>query len=158
MAPALVYVFENNIRITGDVLYTLPRLIDINAKSSILRQSSKILIASRCLEIERPQILEEYRRKGYVILTACPEVEHVNMLGFKLAGILARGSYEEISVLTVDGSMHCTQLHWMVEEVFKITRASCSRRHFAVHKGEVVEIDQNTVKKSRFLSWVSKHQ
>jgi hypothetical protein len=139
-------------------LYSLPRLIDINAKSSILRQASKILIASRCLETEKPQILEEYKRKGYVILTACPEAEHVNMLGFKLAGILVRGSYEETSVLTVDGSMHCTQLHWMVEEVFKITRATCSRRHFVVHKGEVVEISQDAVKKSRFLSWVAKHQ
>lgn len=139
-------------------LYSLPRLIDINAKSSILRQANKILIASRCLEIEKPQILEEYRRKGYAILTACPEAEHVNMLGFKLAGILVRGSYEEVSVLTVDGSMHCTQLHWMLEEVFKITRATCSRRHFVVHKGEVIEISQDAVKKNRFLSWVAKHQ
>lgn len=140
----------------GDVLYSLPRLIDVNVKSSLLRQANKILIVSRCLETEKPRVIEEYKKKGYAILTACPEAEHINMLGFKLAGILARGAYEEVSVLTVDGSMHCTQLHWMVEEVFKITRATCGRRHFVVHKGEIVEISQDAVKKSRFLSWVTR--
>ncbi|MEL9908448.1 MAG: hypothetical protein QXP97_05545 [Desulfurococcus sp.] len=35
--------------------------------------------------------------------------------------------------------MHCTQLYWMAGEVFKITRATCSRCRFMVHEGEVIE-------------------
>ncbi|MEM1596584.1 MAG: 4Fe-4S ferredoxin [Desulfurococcaceae archaeon] len=133
-------------------MYKLPRLIDTNAKSIILRDKEKLVVVSRCLETENPRVIEEFRSNDYVVLTACPEEEHVNMLGFKLAGILARCKFKEVAVLTVDGSMHCTQLHWMLEEVFKITKPEATRKHFVEYKGNVVEIPLNIVKKSRFLS------
>lgn len=137
-------------------MYILPRLIDVNAKASILRQLKKLLIMSRCIETEHREIVEKMSSKGYVILTACPEAEHVNMLGFKLAGILARGDFEEIAVLTVDGSLHCTQLHWMLEEVCKIAGRCPARRHMVVYKGRVYEVSSEAVKTSRFLYKVEK--
>lgn len=132
-------------------LYKLPRVIDVNAKSIIFRDAEKLAVVSRCLEIEKPQIIDELRLKGYVILTVCPEAEHINMLGFKLAGILARCKFREVAVLTVDGSMHCTQLHWMLEEVFKIMRLEITRKHYVEHEGKITEIPVDIVKKSRFL-------
>jgi len=81
-------------------MYKLPRLLDINAKSTLFRDSKKLLVASRCLETEKPWLIEEFKKKGYIVVTACPEAEHVNMLGFKLCGILARCSFEEIAVLS----------------------------------------------------------
>ncbi|ADV64768.1 hypothetical protein Desmu_0454 [Desulfurococcus mucosus DSM 2162] len=138
-------------------MYILPRLIDVNAKASILREAKRILVAGRCVESEHREILEEVAGKGgYVVLTACPEAEHVNMLGFKLAGILARGSYEEVAVLTVDGSLHCTQLHWMLEEVCKISGKCPARRHIVIYKGKPREISVEAVKASRFLYRVDK--
>jgi len=137
-------------------MYVLPRLIDINAKASVLREHKKILIISRCIEAEHKELLEEVAKEGYAVLTACPEAEHVNMLGFKLAGILARGSYEEVAVLTVDGSLHCTQLHWMLEEVCKVTGKCASRRHMVVYKGKIYEVEAEAVKTSRFLYKVNK--
>lgn len=133
-------------------MYKLPRLMDVNAKSTVFRGKDNIVIVSRCLEVEKPHIIEELRASGYVVLTACPEAEHVNMLGFKLAGILARCRFKEVAVLTVDGSMHCTQLHWMLEEVFKVMKLDASRKHLVEHKGGVVEIPLDVVKKSRFLT------
>ena len=132
-------------------LYKLPRLMDVNAKSTIFRDAEKLAVVSRCLEVEKPQVVEDLKLKGYAVLTACPEAEHVNMLGFKLAGVLARCKFREVAVLTVDGSMHCTQLHWMLEEVFKIMKLDISRRHFVEHEGAVIEIPADIVKKSRFL-------
>jgi hypothetical protein len=44
------------------------------------------------------------------------------MIGFKLAGIIARCNFEEVAVVTVDGSMHCTQLHWALEEIYKFMK------------------------------------
>jgi len=137
-------------------MYKLPRLLDINAKSTLFRDSKKLLVASRCLETEKPWLIEEFKKKGYIVVTACPEAEHVNMLGFKLCGILARCSFEEIAVLSVDGSMHCTQLHWMLEEVFKIVKPGAQRRHFVVYEGDVVEVSEKTVKYSRYLAKVER--
>lgn len=133
-------------------MYRLPRLVDINAKSVVFRDSRKLLVASRCLELERPGVIEEFKARGYAVLTVCPEAEHVNVLGFKLAGILARCKFEEVSALTVDGSLHCAQVHWMLEEVFKVTRSSSARKHYVVHEDEVVEIPAEVVKKARFLA------
>jgi len=131
------------------------RLLDSNAKSRCLREKRRVLIFSRCMEEEHPEIVNSFTSE-YCLLSVCPEAEHVNMLGFKLAGILARGSYEEVAVLTVDGSMHCTQLHWMVEEVFKICKPACRRRHLILYEGEVKEVSAETVKRSRYLFKVEK--
>lgn len=138
-------------------MYKYPRLIDVNAKSKLFRHKDKLLIIGRCLEIEHPSIIDEFIKKGYGVLSVCLEAEHVNMVGFKLAGIIARGDYKEVSVLTVDGSMHCTQLHWMLEEVFKILgRNNIIRRHFVVYKGKVYEIKTKTIKLSRYLYKINK--
>ena len=138
-------------------MYRCPKLIDVNAKSRIFRNNDKLLIIGRCVEIEHPDVLQEFIKQGYSVLSVCLEAEHVNMIGFKLAGILARGNYREVSVLTVDGSMHCTQLHWMLEEVFKILgRNNIIRRHFVIYKGKLFEVTLRAVKTSRYLHKVDR--
>ncbi|OYT38985.1 MAG: 4Fe-4S ferredoxin [Desulfurococcales archaeon ex4484_58] len=138
-------------------MYEIPRLIDVNAKSKLIRDKDKLLIIGRCVEIEHLGILNKYIEQGYAVLSVCLEAEHVNMVGFKLASILARNDFSEVTILTVDGSMHCTQLHWMVEEVFKIMRpASIKRKHIVIYKGRECLIDEKTVKISRFLYRIQK--
>ncbi|MCS7127720.1 MAG: hypothetical protein N3E36_00335 [Sulfolobales archaeon] len=134
-------------------MYTVPDLLEVNAKSRILRDRNKLLIIGKCIELEHPEILKEFIDSSYGVLGLCPEAIHVNMAGFKLIGILARGKYEEVSVLTVDGSMHCIQLHWMLEEVFKAMNLDgrVRRRHFVIYKGELKEVSVRDVKISRFL-------
>ena len=137
-------------------MYRIPRLLDTNARSRVFRDKDKLLIIGRCIEIEHPGILENYLEE-YGVLSVCPEAEHVNMVGFKLAGILARNRFRELTVLTVDGSLHCTQLHWMVEEVCKITGCEgIKRRHLVIYKGRVYEISLKTVKTSRYLYHVNR--
>ena len=119
-------------------MYKLPRLLDINAKSVVFRDSKKLAVISRCLELEKPWVLEKLRGEGYVAITACPEAEHINMIGFKLAGIIARCDFEEVAVVTVDGSMHCTQLHWVLEEIYKLMKPSTRRRHLVVYENSLL--------------------
>ncbi len=135
------------------MVYRVARLIDINARSRLYREYDKLLIIGRCVEVEHPSVLNEFISKGYYPLSVCLEAEHPNMVGFKLAGILARGDYREVAVLTVDGSLHCTQLHWVVEEVFKIMGLDekLERRHYVVYKGVLREVSKKTVKTSRYL-------
>ncbi len=139
-------------------MYRIPKLIDVNAKSKTFRDKEKLLIIGRCIELEHPGILEEFIESGeYGILSVCLEAEHVNMVGFKLAGILARNGFKELVVLSVDGSLHCTQLHWMVEEVCRITGCEgIKRRHLVIYKNNVYEVSSKAVKTSRYLYHVNR--
>ncbi len=142
-------------------VHNIPKLIDCNARSRIIRSRNKILLMGRCVEVEHSDALVTFRDSGYSILSVCLEEEHINMVGFKLAGILrrCRDFLEEVAVLTVDGSPHCVQLHFMVEEAFKVTglEGEIRRRHFVIVKGEgVVEVPKESVKVARYLSKVSK--
>ena len=137
-------------------VYKIPKLIDINAKSRLIRNSKKLLIIGRCVEVEHPEALELGVLRDYAKVSVCLEEEHMNMVGFKLAGVLARSSYEEVAVLTVDGSPHCTQLHYMVEEVCKIVSDPPKRRHYVIEGGDLIEVPAEAVKTSRYLSKVAK--
>jgi hypothetical protein len=136
--------------------YRLPRLIDLNAASRLLRGRERLVLLGRCLELEKPWALERLREVlgDYAAATVCLEAEHVNMVGFKLAGVLARvDSIREVVVATTDGSMHCVQLHYMVEELEKIMPGRFRRRHFvALRRGELVEVPTEAVRLSRHLA------
>jgi len=141
--------------------YNVPKLIDCNARSKLIRSNDKILIIGRCVEVEHGKVLSHFKEAGYSIFSVCLEEEHINMVGFKLAGILrrCRDFLKEVAVLTVDGSPHCVQLHFMVEEAFKVTglEGDIQRKHFVIVKGEgVVEVPKESVKVARYLSRVSK--
>ncbi|MEM2538483.1 MAG: hypothetical protein QXE38_04165, partial [Candidatus Methanomethylicia archaeon] len=70
----------------------------------------------------------------------------------KLSSIISRVPIEEIIVLTVDGSPHCIQLHFMMNEIEKITGKNLNIRHILIYKGEDIEVDAETVKKARYLT------
>ncbi len=132
------------------LLVEYPKLIDVNAKSKLFRDKKKLLIVGRCLAVEHPELFSNFNE--YAILTACPEAEHINMLGFKLFGIAIRSNFDEIAVLTTDGSMHCIQLHYMVEELAR--KLSFRRRHLVYENSKVIEVPVEIVKISRYLSKV----
>ncbi len=141
--------------------YSVPKLIDCNARSKRIRLSNKMLIIGRCVEVEHGEVLSFFKDTGYSVFSVCLEEEHINMVGFKLAGILrrCRDFLKEVAVLTVDGSPHCVQLHFMVEEAFKVTglEGEIRRKHFVIVRGEgVVEVPKESVKVARYLSKVSK--
>ncbi len=101
------------------------------------------------------RLLNEPRFDGCAAFAACPEEHHVNMLGFKLAGMLARSSIGRLVVVTVDGSMHCIQLHYLAEELEKIGLVT-EREHYVVEGRRLVRVDREAVRVSRFLSKISR--
>lgn len=135
------------------------RLIDSNACPPCARSARRLVVYGRCLEQLHPDVLDAVLG-GDPGFSACPEEHHVNMLGFKLAGMLARlPGVEEVVVFTVDGSMHCVQLHFMVEEVFRLLglgERGVVRRHLVYEAGRVVEVSERAVKAARYLSRVEK--
>jgi len=136
-------------------VYKIPNLLDINAKSRLIRNKQKLLIIGRCIEVEHPDKLRSFA-EDYAIVSVCLEREHMNMVGYKLAGIIARNDFEEIAVLSVDGSPHCVQLHYMLEETAKVVKKKFKRKHFVIEDGGLIKIPENVVKVSRYLSKVHK--
>ncbi|MCX8168706.1 MAG: 4Fe-4S ferredoxin [Candidatus Methanomethylicia archaeon] len=126
-------------------------LMEVNVASKEIRNKKKILLVGTCLINEYPKIIEKYI-EGKVKLNICLEREHFNMACLKLASIIARVPLEEVIILTVDGSPHCIQLHFMMDEIEKITGKKLNRRHIVVYKGKDIEVNVENVKKARYLT------
>nr|MDO8081332.1 hypothetical protein [Candidatus Freyarchaeota archaeon] len=130
------------------------RLLETNAGSKMV-QGKDLLFYSVCIENEHPDIFREFSEVR-TPLWACLELEHINMLVYKIACMLRLDEPpRSISILTVDGSPHCIQLHYAVEEAKKISGSDIEVRHFVLSKGEVEEVSSQTVKKSRYLGKLS---
>ena len=125
-------------------------LMSTNAKGKNVR-GKKLLLYGTCVE-ETPQFLDKF--EGYTKLYFCPEKEHINMAFYKLMSMMAVA--KELVVLTKDGSPHCVQMHYIAEEVLKYSAVKFPLRHFVIINGEIVEIDGQDVKLSRYLSKIRK--
>ncbi|RLE93396.1 MAG: 4Fe-4S ferredoxin [Thermoprotei archaeon] len=130
------------------------RFMSYNVASREIRRRKRLLIYGSCLAVEHPEIVKEYSQNR-VALAVCMEETHVNMFITKLAGVLARVDLEEITVLSVDGSLHCVQLHTGVEEALKISGKKLPVKHLVYEKERVIEVNPRAVKISRYLSKIN---
>ncbi len=127
-------------------------LLSTNSGSHLLRREGELRIIGSCLAVERPEVVKEYCRG--LCLSACPERDHINVIALKVASILARVDVRRISVLTVDGSPHCLQLHHSVEEAVRISGQELEVEHAVLQKGRVIQVSGRAVKLARYLSRV----
>ena len=123
-------------------------LLSTNVKNSCLRNAS-LLIHSACLGSECKKILDDLT-KGKVPLETCMEKTHMNTVGFKIATMIRGSSPAELAVLTMNGSPHCVQLHFAVEQAVQQTGSELKPRHFVVEKDEIREVTRETV-------WLARH-
>lgn len=132
-------------------------ILSMNVAGREIRNKRKILIYGSCIEIEYPNFYEKYS-SGRVPLKACLEKDHMNMVGFKVASMIARVDLDEIVVLTVDGSPHCIQLHMMIEEVRKIVENNkkLNVKHVVIEDGRDVVIDSRCIKVARYLTKIQR--
>ncbi|HDJ50915.1 MAG TPA: 4Fe-4S ferredoxin [Thermoprotei archaeon] len=128
-------------------------LMEVNTGFKPVIKKKKVLIASSCLR-HKDDVFSGF--SDAVILLACPERDHINVIGFKLLGLIIRCKPERVQVLTVDGSMHCVALHYIVEEVHKALNGLFQRDHYVYSRGEIVNIPEKAVKVSRYLSRITR--
>ncbi len=121
-------------------------IMSTNAKGKIVRGKS-ILLYGKCVEEEHPDILKNF--ENYSKLSFCPEREHINMLFYKLMAVMSGA--RDLTVLTVDGSPHCVQMHYIADDVLRYSEKKFSVKHLVINKGRVVEISQDAIKTSRYL-------
>jgi len=130
------------------------RAWSIWAKAPILKNKD-IVIASACLRFINNEVLERVG-KDKVVLFACPEQEHPALYG-KIASMIKSSEPRSVTVITIDGSPHCLQLHAAVNEAEYILGRKLDKRHYVVVDGkELYEISSNAVRVARYLHLVEK--
>ena len=141
----------------SDEIHDKQHLMRINVGDKRLRNKGKLLLIGSCMD-RFPKIVKEYSEHdgGYAVLHVCLEETHVNQAGFKIGSIVKYSGISEVIALTVDGSQHCVQLHYVIDDVKRHFAPEITTKHFVVEKGKVHEISSDAVKKSRHLSKIQK--
>ncbi|MFW9979693.1 MAG: hypothetical protein ACFFEJ_16540 [Candidatus Thorarchaeota archaeon] len=129
-------------------------LLRTNVGDSKLREKGELLLIGSCMRERYPDIVSEYSQKNSdkAVLHVCLEEVHMNHAGYKLASIVRYASIKSVTALSIDGSPHCVQLHYLIEDIKRHFTPEIATQHFVVEKGQVVEISPDTVKRSRHLS------
>jgi hypothetical protein len=129
----------------------------INVGDKRLRDKGKLLLIGSCID-RYPEIVKEFSKRDgvHAVLHVCFEETHVNQAGFKIGSIVKYSRISEITALTVDGSPHCVQLHYVIDDVKRHFAPEIETKHFVVEKGKVHEISSKAVKISRHLSKIQK--
>jgi len=78
------------------------------------------------------------------------------MAGFKLATILKTAKPKDVRVLTIDGSPHCLQLHFVVEQAKNIARSDAKVAHYTIVHGKPFQISPEAVRTARHLPQIEK--
>ncbi|GAB6943298.1 4Fe-4S ferredoxin [Vulcanisaeta sp. JCM 14467] len=118
-------------------------------------KDADVAIVAACLPFVNPRLYQEVTR-GKVVLLACPEREHPALYG-KIASMIRSSRPRSITVVSIDGSPHCLQLHAAVNEAEYILGEAVERRHYVVIDGErLVEVSPNAVRVARYLHLVDK--
>jgi hypothetical protein len=89
---------------------------------------------------------------GSVVLSVCLEETHANQAGFKIGSIVSYSQIGRLTALTVDGSPHCVQLHFLIEDIKRHFTPEVETDHYVVEKGIVHQVSAAAVKLARHLS------
>lgn len=132
-------------------------LMRVNVGDERLRCKGKLLLIGSCMS-RFPDIINAFAKRdnGFTVLEVCLEETHVNQAGFKIGSIVRYADISDIIVLTIDGSPHCVQLHYVLEDIKRHFTPELRVKHYVVEKGDVHEISSEAVKKSRHLSKIQK--
>lgn len=143
--------------VLSDKIHDKQHLMSINVGDKRLRNKGKLLLIGSCMD-RFPDKVKEFSELdgGHAVLHVCLEETHVNQAGFKIGSIVKYSGISEVTALTVDGSPHCVQLHYVIDDVKRHFAPEITTKHFVVEKGKVHEISNDAVKKSRHLSKIQK--
>lgn len=120
-------------------------------KSNIYDCDEKIIIVGSCLSSVQPLAFQSLQAVGYPIFDVCLEQTHINMVITKVLGMIRAKKISEIIFVSVDKSPHCTQLHYIQDEIVKLgfeTKFS----NFVAVEGKLVKISPEAISLSKNLA------
>ncbi|MCD6515024.1 MAG: 4Fe-4S ferredoxin [Candidatus Odinarchaeota archaeon] len=131
-------------------------LMSTNAGSKKLKRGGAWLIVGSCVIQEHTDILEEIGKNFDNLVHICLEETHINMAEAKLAAMVKISMPAKIAAITVDGSPHCVQLHYLIEDIRKYYNLSVETSHFVIYNNKLFEVSSDAVKTSRYLNKIQK--
>ena len=131
------------------------RLMSINVGDKRIREKGNLLLIGTCMADRFPEIVEEYSKTngGQAVLHVCLEETHVNQAGFKIGSVIRYSGIKNVTVLTVDGSPHCVQLHYVIEDIKRHFTSDIEITHYVVEKGKVYEVSDKAVPRDVAPGW-----
>ena len=132
-------------------------LMRINVGDSRLRNQRNLLLVGSCMD-RFPEIVKEVceREGNPAVLHICLEETHMNHAGFKVSSIVKYSDIKKVTTLTIDGSPHCVQLHYLIEDIKRHFAQDIETVHNVIEKGKLHKISAAAVKHSRHLSKIKK--
>lgn len=112
-----------------------------------------MIIVGSCLKSMQPLAFAELTKMSENIYELCLEETHVNMAITKIGGMLSRVKVDKLIFATVDKSPHCIQMHYIENEIRKMMNLDNIKvTHYVAVNNKLIEISNDTIKKSKCLS------
>ncbi len=122
-------------------------------KTNCYDANETMVIVGSCLENVQPEAYRELEKLSDNIYDVCLEETHINMVITKIIGFLSRVKINKIIFASVDKSPHCIQLHYIENEIRKAMNLSQTKIvHYVAVNNRLIEISNDTIKKSKCLS------
>lgn len=152
-----IYTKEKEMVIVSNSCEDMHYLMRINVGDSRLREKGNLLLVGSCMDRFPDLVKEICKREGaQSVLHICLEETHMNQAGFKISSIVKYSDIKRVTVLTADGSPHCIQLHYVIEDIKRHFAPEIEVVHYVVEKGKLLRISSEAVKVSRHLSKIQK--
>lgn len=120
----------------------------LETRVSSKKVGRRVLVYSSCISSEYPDILVKFQ--GYTKLKACLTSQSFEKIAWKLLTLARVRKLREIAALTMDGSPHCLQLHFALEDIRKVY-PRLRVVHYVLEKGVLYEVSDKAVKAARHL-------
>ncbi len=135
----------------------MSRILECNVGDKRFQTTHKLLLYGTCVPDRYPEIFEQFTL-GRTPIHACLEALYVDQVGYKLVSIIKYSKISELTILTIDGSPHCYQLHVLGQDLLRhfSNAGELAISHYVIEKGEVFEISYKAITTARHLSWVQK--
>ncbi|MHA2378659.1 MAG: hypothetical protein ACXADO_08145 [Candidatus Thorarchaeota archaeon] len=81
-----------------------------------------------------PEIADEFKQMvgGQAALHVCLEETHASQAGFKIGSIVRYSGTKRVTLLTIDGSPHRVQLHFLIDDIKRQFTPEVDTLHFVV--------------------------
>ncbi len=119
-------------------------------------QNTMVIVGS-CLDKMQPEAYKNLTKFSNIIYAVCLEETHINMVITKIIGMICRAHIDKIIFASVDKSPHCIQLHYIENEIRKaMDLPNLKIIHYVAVNNNLIEISNETIKKSKALSELEK--
>ncbi|MBD3363494.1 hypothetical protein GF362_07300 [Candidatus Dojkabacteria bacterium] len=126
----------------------LPEILEMNIYDPFFE--NKFLLIGSCVPRIYPAVLNDFQNKFQNVCTACLEKTHYNKIFAKLIDILATGNTKRVAFLTVDGSPHCVQMHFMSKYLKRALKNDIKYLHYVITKDrEIYSLEIDVIDESK---------